>query len=544
MIETGEKQTQNVYDAPGSENSCIVIDNGTFEFKAGYLGKLAMIIKNKIYKHKDKVSFEPFASSSVKTMFDSDVIVHFDVLEYTIDDILEYLKPKDLKDLIFTITPSSPTESDLLEFLFEVYKFERVQLGYDFAYCYHKYFDGKDCVVLDLKFSSIIVAVIKDHTIRDVYKINFGGKDLQEYVNYIMVDKYKEVRKDFRGLVSYIRASDDYDKESVEIYTDICNGIYDRNIFLSEKKEQQVEREIKKIKRPVQANSLVLPTMDLDLLNAADESLDKDQLKEKKRVKMVFFGTMARLKARVDKLFRAFDEIIENTDNEMEKISNLGKYVAKKKAKFNDLKRELDLRDQLRRNSKNKKTREFQIKFKEGQLTEEEQALKNMISDAEDDAEGDRLISQINGLASEILLLDPDFIPFYANTVEILRGDNIGRQCINIELVKWAEIMFEPSIIGSDQMGLKEIFESIFSEFQIGNVLICGGYSFIENIENRVRNEILQYMFDGEINVVKAADSQQDPFYGAKMSELFPVYERKDFDKLGAHKLIESFKKK
>lgn len=82
-------------------------------------------------------------------MFDEDVITNFDSLEYTTDQILEFLQPSSLKNLIFTNTPCSPTESELIEFLFETYKFDKIQAGTDSVYAYHKYFDDKDCVVVD-----------------------------------------------------------------------------------------------------------------------------------------------------------------------------------------------------------------------------------------------------------------------------------------------------------------------------------------------------------------------------------------------------------
>lgn len=526
LTNTNERQYPNTYFDLTTTNDTIVIDNGTFELKAGYSNNIAMIVKNKIYKSKDKISLEPFPSSSVKNMFDGDVIVNFDTLEQTIDLILEYLKPNSLKNLIFTATPNSPTEQELIDFLFETYKFEKIQIGYDFIYAYHKYFDKKDCVIIDFKFSSIIVCAIKDSKIFDIYKINFGGKDLLEYINYFMVDKYKENRRDYKGLVEYIRVSDDYSKEALSIYYEMCNGKYENNIFLNEKSILKIDPVLKKVKKTDKV-SAIIPTLDYVLLNKSDDELDKDQLKEKRRLKMVFCSTFARLKTKIEREFYELNSSIVNLEDELEKQSNLKKYITKKKAKFASLKRELELREQLRRETKNKKSKEFAVKFKEGQLTEEEQMIKNRILDAEDEEQENCIIANVERLAAEIVALDPEFIPFYANTVEILRGDNLGRQCVNIELIKWPEIMFDPSIIGSEQMGLSEIFENVFPQTQIENVLICGGFSFIKNLEQRILSEIRPHLLSGNVKIVKVSDSQKDPFYGCKFSEFFPVHSRK-----------------
>lgn len=528
---TAERQYPNMYFEVKSKSDTIVLDNGTFELKAGYQGDLAMIVKNRLYRNKEKISLEPFPSSSLKSMFDGDVVVNFDVLEQTMDLVLDYLSPTSLQNLIFTATPSSPTELDLVHFLFETYAFEKVQIGYDFVYVYHKYFGDKDCVIVDFKYSSVIVCVIKDRKVLDIYKINFGGKDILEYINYCMVDKYRECRRDYRGLAEYLRVADNYEDEALGIYHEMCSGVYTRNIFLSEASAVKTPPVVKKAKRPEKPASVV-PVLDYVLLNTPDEQLDKDTLKEKRRQKMIFCSTFARLKSKIDKGFAELDECIETITDELEKQSNMKKYILKQKTRFNTLKRELELREQVRREVRNKKSREFAVKFKETQLSEEEQMIKNRIADAEDDDQENLLIAALEQLAVDISKLDPEFIPFYANTVEILRGDNLGRQCVNVELIKWAEIIFDPSIIGSEQMGLSEIFENVFPATQISNVLVCGGFSFMENLENRLLSEIVTYLYSGHVDLRRVGDPQKEPFMNCQFSELFPVYTRQDYENM------------
>jgi len=530
-MSTAEKQHPNIYSDPKGKSDTIVLDNGTFELKAGYLGDLAMIVKNRLYKNKERISLEPFPSSSPKSMFDGDVIVNFDVLEQTIDLVLDYLKPAALKNFIFTATPCSPTSTELVQFLFETYAFDKVQIGYDFVYLYHKYFDKEDCVIVDFKYSSVMVCVIKDHKILDVYKINFGGRDMLEYINYCMVDKYRGSRRDYKGLAEYVRVADNYEDEALAIYHEMCSGIYRNNIFLTEASVVRSPPVAKKAKRPEKPAGAV-PVLDYELLNTPDEQLEKDVLKEKRRQKMIFCSTFARLKTKIEKGFGELDECIEAMADELEKQINMKKYILKKKGRFGALKRELELREQARREVRNKKSREFAVKFKETQLTEEEQAMKSKIADAEDEEQENQLIQALEQLAGEIMELDPEFIPFYANTVEILRGDNLGRQCVNIELIKWPEIVFDPSIIGSEQMGLCEIFENVFPATQISNVLLCGGFSYMENLERRILKEIVTYLHGGRVNLKRVGDAQKEPFMGCQFSDLFPVYTREDYKKM------------
>lgn len=541
MLDTSEKNFSSIVSEAKKKSDTIVIDNGTFEIKAGYLYEPSIVNKNRIFKYKERISLDPFPSSSVRSMFDLDVITNFDTLEYTIDQVLMHLKPDMLKNLIFTATPCSPTEQELVEFFFEVYKFEKIQIGFDFIYEYHKYFDRKDCIIVDFKFSCTIVCVVNKNKIVDIYKINFGGKDLLEYINHIMHDKYKENRKDYKGLVSYLRVSNDYNKEALDIYSEMCSGIYKNNVFLTEAIEIKSPELVKKQKRTV-TNPISVPTVDYVLLNTPDEGLDRDQVKEKKRLKMIFCSTMARVKSRIDGAFKELSFCLQLLEEELEKKSNFKAYLSKKKELFSELKREYELREQIRKDSKNKKSREFAIKFKEGSLTEEEAFLKNKILDAEDDEKEKNLVASIDDLAQQIMQLDPEFIPFYANTVEILRGDNLGRQCVNIELIKWPEIFFDPSIIGSEQMGLTEIFENILQTYQIPNVLVTGGFSFISNLDQRIKNEIQQLLDSKTVNLVRAENPRLDPFYGAKFSDLLPTYTRSSYNSLGAKKMIEDQK--
>lgn len=540
MIDLTEKHYEPLVIESKYPNDTIVIDNGTYEIKSGYLNELCFVTKNNIYKFKNRISMEPFPSSSLKSMFDTDVIVNFDVLEHTVDRVLDILKPKELENLIFTITPYSPTEADLLNFLFEIYSFKKIQLGYDFIYAYHKYFGIQDGLVVSLNHSNVIVAVISSKKIADIYKISFGAKDLYNYINTVMGDKYKNFRVNYKNLTQYMRASDYYNLEAVEIYNQMCEGNYSKCLFLTDAIDhpQDIPVEVKKTKKEP-AHSTSLPEIDYKLLNEKDTELSTERLKEKKRQRLIYSGAMFRLKARIERVFKDFDELIIATNDEMEKQHDFENYIEKKKERFYNYRRELELRDKLRKDSRNRRTREFRIKNKEGILNDEELKLKNQIIDAEDLNIEKNIFDKMDLLAFELKALDPDFIPYCANTVEILRGDNIGRQCVNIELIKWTEIFFEPSIVGSEEMGLSEIFENISVKYNIFNVLLCGGLSYIENIDNRIKNELTSLSKVGDVNLIKCSDSQKDAFYGACFSDLFPTYTREEFLKEGAQQLLE-----
>lgn len=536
-MDLSERQHINRIVAPKEQGPVIVIDNGAHGLRAGFQGDMCLSVRNRVYKNKDRISFDPFPLATMKTMFDSDVVVGLDTLEHTVDMVLGHLKPNKLDTLIMTSTPHSPTEAEVLDLLFSVYKFEQIQLGYDFVYAYHRYFKQEDCLVIALKYSSLIVSYIQDGKIACMHRLGFGGHDLMEYINSVMVEKYKECRKDYRDLISHTRVADNYDKEALDIYAQMCAGDYGTTLFLSEATVLKEDKTPKKFKKPP-TTAGPMPVLDYALLETEDTLLGPEEIKEKRKQKMLLFGTLHRLKVKIRNVLTRFEEAIEVTEDAMDKQKDPKAFLDKKKARFASLVRLQELRNKLRQDAKDRKTREFMIKNKEGALDPEEQRVRESIADAEDDGQETELVQKLDQLSAEILELDPDFIPFYANTVEILRGDNIGRQCVNIELIKWPEILFYPSIISLEYMGLAEILMQLSAKYKIENVLLCGGFSFIPNMANRIRSILTEYGQDPNFNIKVSEDTEGDSYAGAVLSPFCPVYTRKDFTKWGAVEMV------
>lgn len=530
MIDLSEKTYSNTYKKPEKAGNVVVIDNGQYELRAGFLHDPCLMFCNHIFKYKSHVSLEPFPQASMKAMFDEDIIVNFDTLEATLDTILEHLQPNTPFDLIFTTAPSSPTEPDLVEFLYNLYPINKLQLAPDYIYAYHNYFKNEDALVIALKHSSVIVSYISDGKEKEIFKNTFGVKKLQEYVNLVMSDRYKNYKKDYSRLVEHIRVSQDYNSEALEIYNELCSGRSKNNLVITDiatTAPQELARKTRK------SNSTVIqiPDLDLELIQTPDKDLEHASLKEKRRQRMVFFGVQNRLKMKASAQLKEMSEQIAVMEDELEKRSNPGRYIERKKDRFQDLLRKLELREKLRHDARNRKTREFQIKIKEGVLDQAEQQIREQIAEAEDESIEAQLHSQLDRVLSDILALEPDFKPFIANTVDILRGDAMGVQCVNIELIKWAEIFFEPSIIGSEQMGLSEVFENISALYEVKNVLICGGVSHMPGLAERCLHELTRLSKTGPVNVVVSADPRMDPFKGACFSDIYPVYTREGFQK-------------
>ncbi|ADM11487.1 actin-like protein [Encephalitozoon intestinalis ATCC 50506] len=518
------------------KSDTIVIDNGTYECKAGYSGDgPQMVFKNILYRHKTVSSIESFQGASPKTMFDGDVVTNFEVLENVIDEILEYLKPEKLKNLIFTEKIFNPTHEDLVKFLFDVYGFEKIQIGVDSYYSYLWNMSGEDCMVVDMAHSATTCLVICGGRIMDVYKINFGGKAAGDYLSALMFNKFFNGKKNYKGLIPYLRCSLDYRRETVQILEEMKVGNYSRNYFLDEElemvKEKPVDKKQKMCAAPMVSTSM--PEIDMCLLNTADVDLDPEEIKEKKKQKILYHSTLHRLKTRVEKCLEKLSSHILYMEDEREKLEDLEGFISKKKTELQALKRELEIRSRLRRDVKNRKTYEFQVRFKEGELTADEKTLVEKIRDAEDLDKENKILESLKSLIHQIKELDPYFEPYTADTVDLLSGHFIGRMNANVDLLKIPEIVFSPSIIGLDQMGLTEIMEDVSKKYRVKKVLLTGGFSQIKDIDVRIRNEMTSMSFVGEIEVIKAKDPIGDSFRGARICEAFPTYTLEEYNRSG-----------
>ncbi|EOB14594.1 actin family protein [Nosema bombycis CQ1] len=175
------------------KNSTIVIDNGTYEIKAGYIGSEPQIIfKNHFYKEPDGIKFNGQREKNRYSPFFNDMIAGFHCLEENLDQCFDYLKVKNCQNLIITDAIYSPTKKELLKFLFEVYRFQKIQIGVDAIYSYLYNKQDPNCIIISLSHSASYVYLMLNGKIADVYKLCYGGKLACKYLNNILKYKFKE----------------------------------------------------------------------------------------------------------------------------------------------------------------------------------------------------------------------------------------------------------------------------------------------------------------------------------------------------------------
>ncbi|KAM0687350.1 Nuclear actin-protein involved in chromatin remodeling [Conglomerata obtusa] len=278
-------------------------------------------------------------------------------------------------------------------------------------------------------------------------------------------------------------------------------------------------------------------------LQVSDEDLTQEQIKEKRKLKMIYYSTLYRYKQRIEKEIKKIKLNIDHLEEEYEKTDNIEKYLKKIKDRFVKVKKEMNTRERIKRDIKNKKSKEFMViqKVKNGRiLTNDDENILKLIEDAEDEELNSILLTEYQKYYNIINEYDHEFL-LDLSPVNVMKGDFLNFNA-DLELLKISEILFEPSIIGMTQPGLREIFENL-REKNIKNVLITGGFGKIKNIEKRIKLELQTALYKNDINLVIANDLFSDGFNGACFCEAFPVYTKEEYNTIGAEKIIEKYNK-
>jgi len=123
---------------------------------------------------------------------------------------------------------------------------------------------------------------------------------------------------------------------------------------------------------------------------------------------------------------------------------------------------------------------------------------------------------------------------------------------INIEAIRVPEIIFQPSIIGIEQMGIAEILKNIFSQFNTIDqqkladcIFITGGNTLFKGIKERIHKEVRAIRpTKSSFNVTTAKDSLLDGWLGARHwanldNSLNYFISRQQYEEYGWDYLIE-----
>lgn len=572
-----------------------MIDNGSSECRAGYRGNMVLRFPNKFYKLKDHISFECVNGYAEKPMFDNDVITNFENMEIIFDRVFSKIKLQEPNGLILTERPFTPNFSRkrTLETVFELYRFKKLQLGIDAVYSMHQNRVCGPAVVISLSHLSTDVIFIEEE-IKQVFRLGFGAKQCKKYIAMTLCNKYPRLKATDEvvdEMLLNLRACEDYDRECLDILEhsrkgdfvddyvpsflqDNCteegadargdqhagavlsgDGGRHRDVRADDRSAVRLEgagtaedrggreradthEEVGRDSRS-QGRAAAGPQHGDGECGEASEANDvpgrhdagaAEGRDDERRDRIAYFSLVYRLKQRIAKeLGRLSRRISAGMDCHEIKTDFHG-YLERMKSKLHMLKRDLKQRENILREVKNKKSVFARIKRKsaEAVLSRDEEDVLSRIQWAEDEETHTRILQDIRACTSIIRQHEPDFEPFEVPTSKVLQG-------LAIERRKIPEIIFEPSIINLNGVGLSEILEIQ----RAGNIFITGGFSQVAGLDARIRFEAQSLVGGGALSVQRARDPVHDAFFGAHFSPYFPVFTLGDYEEFGAEYLVE-----
>lgn len=590
-------------DIVHEDGTTVVIDNGSFECKAGYQGEMVLRFPNKFYKLKDHISFNYINGYAEKFMFDNDVITNFENMEIIFDRVFSKIKLQEPNGLILTERPFTPNFSRkrTLETVFELYRFRKLQLGIDAVYSMHQNKIHEPAAVISLSHTSTDVIFV-DKKIRQVFRLGFGAKQCKKYIAMMLCNKYPRLRATEEvvdEMLKNLRICEDYNRECLDIlecarkkefvddYTPsflqnaslgdsadgrdnksvvyrgenvLGNDVYDGRGSKGKKSEDKdpegaesimaceyartlcdgdtyTHEDSEKINKSTSINtdpSLHRNNRDngdeVNTAGAVENDTAADARGDERKDRIAYFSLIYRLKQRVAKELSRLSRRISSSMNSYELKTDFHGYLERMKSKLHLLKRDLKQKENILREVKNKKSVFAKVKGKstEAVLSKDEEEILSKVLWAEDEETHSRILQDIRECTETIRQHEPDFEPFEAPTSKVLQG-------LSIERRKIPEILFEPSIINLNGIGLSEALEIQKAK----NIFITGGFSQIAGLDTRVRFEAQSLVGNGILNVCRAKDPVYDAFFGAYFAPLFPVFTRKDYEELGAEYLIE-----
>lgn len=295
-----------------------------------------------------------------------------------------------------------------------------------------------------------------------------------------------------------------------------------------------------------------------DLIDIPDEKLNEEQIKEKRKQRLMKAGYDARQRAKREKEIakKAAEEAAKKDENWRK--SDLNSWIAARRKRLRALKKRRKDRIRLKEELTDRKSRASQLRMKniaslaseesEGRGARKRKATNVTIdndpndtfgandddwsiyrdiakgSDSETEEEDEK---RIYDLEEELLKYDPKFT--IKDTLQaqyswkksiihrFVRGprdwdpDEQHQQHqihLNVERIRVPEIIFQPSISGLDQCGLSELCEQTvlkrlpselgFSGDDInsvvGDVFLTGGFSQFKNFDSRLRLEFQSFL--------------------------------------------------
>ncbi|KAL1021417.1 hypothetical protein UPYG_G00013020 [Umbra pygmaea] len=488
----------------------IVIDNGSFQTRAGWackgdkLGSPRLLFKSVAARSRGAARSETQIGNDIsnleplrwllKSQFDRNVVVNFEIQELMFDYIFSHLGVATVGSvehpIVLTESPCNPLHSRQMmsELLFECYRVPCVTYGVDSLYSF--YYNNALCnlapphsgIVLSSGYHcSHILPVINGRLdAANCKRVNVGGSQAASYLQRLLQLKYpghlaavtlsrmeellhehSYTATDYHQELEKWRSAEFYEQEVHRMQLPFSAKVLGGVVSVEERQERRAQQ----LRRLQEINA-----------RRREEKLQQDQ-------------------ERLDKLV-SVQELLE--DGYLEQFHK------------NLVELNMDSAEELQSYINKLNVVVEQGRQRLLQASEMEQQME----------EGDAVNE-----------MDPDFSeenPETEKTVNVVQPvfnmAEYHQLFVGTERLRASEILFQPSLIGEDQMGLMETLQYVLARYSpeqqgalVRNVFLTGGNLQYPGMKERIERELLAMRpFQSHFQVTMASRPAVDAWYGAR----------------------------
>ncbi|XP_055335529.1 actin-related protein 5-like [Paramacrobiotus metropolitanus] len=586
------------------ENPALVIDNGSWQIRAGWStdSHPAFAFYNLLAKHKGKKGdLEPVFIGNdlrpiealrwmVRSPFDGNVVVQYDYQEAIFDYVLASLGLSEEQKLEMPLVITEPLLNPLYcrkhmsELLFECYAFPHVAYGVDGAFSFYKNFQGTgDGIVINAgNVCTHIIPILNGQMdIGHARRIDLGGLNMTLYMQRLLQLKYPvhaasiTISRMEEIVHGYCFFADNY---ATELAKWRSKGHHRSSVLyfqlpfqaagppaatqeeIDARREENAQR-LREMNRKRRLEKLKEEEERREKLLNLQEQLNTKGLKQaKEELKALRVKSMEALQTEVAQLTSTIERTRERLEQKPVAEPNAASaeqpmdpetvavYVADLKEQRHRLHEQKIQRKQRKLELGKRRSYASQQRMKiltqlasgrTGKKTKKEDTFGKNDEDwlvyreinkeaGESDSEEERM--QMEEIESLLLKYDPVFRKEYEKSQAIAAGvppksPEYYRLEVGVERFRVPEILFQPSLVGIDEMGILDTLEYLFSEYPediqkrlVQNVFLTGGCTNLPGMDQRLQNELASCLpYDTPFNIVQAADSTDDAWAGASL---------------------------
>ncbi|TRM62949.1 hypothetical protein BD626DRAFT_497076 [Schizophyllum amplum] len=411
------------------------------------------------------------------------------------------------------------------------------------------------------------------------------GKKLQEIAAKNRLDRAAKKDEDLQRLLELRDSRDDMDED--EWQTQLEEYDFNDATELDEAIEKS-EADIKRSKKKDADGDEIMDEPSYPLLDVPDEDLDEDDLKEKKKQRLLKAGQEARARARKEKEKEKEQKEREDRLEQDEREADLKGWSQRHREEHEALMQRINKREKHKEALADRRSAAAQARMKSiATLAADERVPKRGRKMGGDDTFGandddwdeyrkitatapaedqEEDLKRLMALEEKLLVHDPTFTEDHTHAAILQKRtpllcafkpaysdwdiEGANRIHLNTERFRACETWFSPGMAGLDSAGLGEVIQNILARFtyeekgrMIKNVFLTGTPSRFPGLIERLHNALRPIMPpDMPIDIVRAADPSLDAWKGmaafARTSEFRTVgVTRQEYEEHGGERI-------